>query len=1264
MASVWSAAVILSLLPGIALAITNCPVGPTLQVATNVGDIGNDFISADGLNIENCVSHELVADAEECKQDDSVLILEWWALEANGSSVDSLTTISQAFFLAAMGNVVPEVYFTLPTSRRYSLSPRFTTVADRSLSGTYHDAEAVQNQRSYQRVIIPLGLGLQDSNVTGTWQISVSNLGYTWLDGYRIRASCLSEPICPRPNPEAGQCMGASQGTCQKIDQGEISVTSKGLMIPTCGCKPGFGDYACPDPQLDSFQGEISVTFKGLMIPTCGCKPGFGDYACPDPQLDSFQGETSVTFKGLMIPTCGCKPGYGDYACNAQIHNLSNFNDFAYGEEIKIALPPSTWMYFNVLVVEINLVEDYETPSARMLVDVEDYETPSARMLVELQQPQGSFAASRWLDGYGVQGALTVAHHTTTSLGEDGKELLHTRDVPLYSQISGAALYMREPFLPEDYTYTFLASSHLTNARSWWVGVYNAVQRPSAANVTIGSTPKLTLRVRWSPAANNTNRTFCPSDCSGRGTCQNEGLKSSEAGYYCQCQGGIGGPRCEGAIQEIPITADKDFNSDLENGDILVAPYTWQFYMIPVTPSSSKGPEWWYDTLEVRWHVTPLSDGSTSQEEVYFVSNRYYEEISQGLLYFDQSEPEVATTREEYSVNIMFYSPPHYSWFVWVYNAENVTRAYSLSVKMVAQTNKDLFRWQLGLGVAVGVCGLIALVGSCYIMTGAAFRRRAAQRSADYDIETGLTGGHRHEGPMAPTVAVPLVVVESFPVFKYGDPRPASPNWAAAPYVVAGGGGTKEGDKGGPPSTVTAVSASPKAPSSLADSGATVVDHLQIPLVPMDVTTTTITAAANNNSSTESVSTLPGWAYNPSAAAPTTTTTIAPSDDDDEPCVTGPNARGGGNAAAGGVADANAEPTPAPAANDDYEEDTCSVCIMEYGSGDQLRQLPCCHYFHKDCIDMWMQRNASCPICRHVLVEEHVLAAELQRERLHRETERTRRRAARRAQRSTRSERRSDSHRQESSQTTTSATNPTTEGSTAAASSTTEMTNLTSNSYHQSLVLAEATVTATAAVGGPGSAAAQGSTTSSAPASASRYAATPLVLFVPLYSAISFPGLRSSVRCIPASAISAALHRCFIPWLAVISPTKGPRRPPAGAAAPEGGRAAGGRRAGGQRANQGRTRRAGAKKNGPGREQPARATEPTGERGPAGGGNNDTAKQGDGRRKGRGEGEPPARRQRGPERTERTGGHAEEGANRPRTGPGKRARKEDARPRT
>ncbi|KAG0454397.1 hypothetical protein HPP92_025701 [Vanilla planifolia] len=43
----------------------------------------------------------------------------------------------------------------------------------------------------------------------------------------------------------------------------------------------------------------------------------------------------------------------------------------------------------------------------------------------------------------------------------------------------------------------------------------------------------------------------------------------------------------------------------------------------------------------------------------------------------------------------------------------------------------------------------------------------------------------------------------------------------------------------------------------------------------------------------------------------------------------------------------------------------CAICLIEFRNEDPLRLLPdCAHAFHLDCIDVWLQSNGNCPLCR------------------------------------------------------------------------------------------------------------------------------------------------------------------------------------------------------------------------------------------------------------------------------------------------------------
>ncbi|XP_008230329.1 PREDICTED: E3 ubiquitin-protein ligase Praja-1 [Prunus mume] len=49
------------------------------------------------------------------------------------------------------------------------------------------------------------------------------------------------------------------------------------------------------------------------------------------------------------------------------------------------------------------------------------------------------------------------------------------------------------------------------------------------------------------------------------------------------------------------------------------------------------------------------------------------------------------------------------------------------------------------------------------------------------------------------------------------------------------------------------------------------------------------------------------------------------------------------------------------------EEVVCAVCKDSIASEDKVRSLPCCHYYHQDCIVPWLGIRNTCPVCRYEL---------------------------------------------------------------------------------------------------------------------------------------------------------------------------------------------------------------------------------------------------------------------------------------------------------
>lgn len=45
--------------------------------------------------------------------------------------------------------------------------------------------------------------------------------------------------------------------------------------------------------------------------------------------------------------------------------------------------------------------------------------------------------------------------------------------------------------------------------------------------------------------------------------------------------------------------------------------------------------------------------------------------------------------------------------------------------------------------------------------------------------------------------------------------------------------------------------------------------------------------------------------------------------------------------------------------------DVCSICLSTFAGEEDLRRLPCFHYFHIACVDNWLKNDKTvCPSCR------------------------------------------------------------------------------------------------------------------------------------------------------------------------------------------------------------------------------------------------------------------------------------------------------------
>lgn len=50
-----------------------------------------------------------------------------------------------------------------------------------------------------------------------------------------------------------------------------------------------------------------------------------------------------------------------------------------------------------------------------------------------------------------------------------------------------------------------------------------------------------------------------------------------------------------------------------------------------------------------------------------------------------------------------------------------------------------------------------------------------------------------------------------------------------------------------------------------------------------------------------------------------------------------------------------------------FDQNCCSICLDGYESNNRVRILVCGHCFHTCCIDVWLRKRATCPMCQLVV---------------------------------------------------------------------------------------------------------------------------------------------------------------------------------------------------------------------------------------------------------------------------------------------------------
>ena len=56
----------------------------------------------------------------------------------------------------------------------------------------------------------------------------------------------------------------------------------------------------------------------------------------------------------------------------------------------------------------------------------------------------------------------------------------------------------------------------------------------------------------------------------------------------------------------------------------------------------------------------------------------------------------------------------------------------------------------------------------------------------------------------------------------------------------------------------------------------------------------------------------------------------------------------------------------------DPEKRNCIICLEDFKNKDKALILPCIHLFHKNCINNWLKKQNTCPICKFKLTRSNI----------------------------------------------------------------------------------------------------------------------------------------------------------------------------------------------------------------------------------------------------------------------------------------------------
>ena len=52
------------------------------------------------------------------------------------------------------------------------------------------------------------------------------------------------------------------------------------------------------------------------------------------------------------------------------------------------------------------------------------------------------------------------------------------------------------------------------------------------------------------------------------------------------------------------------------------------------------------------------------------------------------------------------------------------------------------------------------------------------------------------------------------------------------------------------------------------------------------------------------------------------------------------------------------------------KEDKCPICLQKYKGADIIKEFPCKHIFHKNCIFKWLKKSNICPLCKYDITND------------------------------------------------------------------------------------------------------------------------------------------------------------------------------------------------------------------------------------------------------------------------------------------------------